>query len=411
MHHTRTTSTLLVACLLATSCAPDEEVASGGAPLVVHGVTIPECAAVAPLTGQPFDLSAPGFVLMPLGELGSGGGGAGHIFPTQHMHGPTMVDANGYYSPVTVLSPGDVVLRAIVRHTTFDGIESMKLILAVCEDVYLYVEHVTSLHPDLARAITSYPVNEYVVGDVTILDLAVPLVAGQELGVSYSTHAVDLGAIDFKVVNPYVDPTRYAVDAAALLAQIPISPSGMDLTLAALLPPQRVHAVCPFDYFSPDARALAFQFNPRSVPPECGDIVQDVAGTLAGSWFGNADSFMSTLGVDFEEQAITFGHDSVSPNLPVIAAGEGLLGASGQGLALGTYGPAAFAWTPFASVSQLGQYVCYRDLVELTSNAATGLDMRVRLLRPSQGKAQLLVQVMAASACTAPAIASHIYQR
>lgn len=92
-----------------------------------------------------------------------------------------------------------------------------------------------------------------------------------------------------------------------------------------------VKTVCPFDYYANDTKQkFAAYFGmgakKRTVPPVCGEIMQDKIGTAQGIWFtGNAKD-----GPEGWSKEIALVHDNIDPTLGVISAG----GLNGQAFRL-----------------------------------------------------------------------------
>ena len=60
----------------------------------------------------------------------------------------------------------------------------------------------------------------------------------------------------------------------------------------------------------------------RSVPPICGEHMQDLAGTAQGNWFRPTPPGGEPSTADREDDDFAFAHDYVDPSVPVISLGN-----------------------------------------------------------------------------------------
>jgi hypothetical protein len=130
--------------------------------------------------------------------------------------------------------------------------------------------------------------------------------AGQLIGYTTGTtlaHDFDFGVFDTTHVNKFSNLTRFKVNGANT---------------------KYLTAVCPYDFFTPAKRAVWYsKFGETSPVPNatCGQINQDVAGTIAGMWFAGGTSVGSLpvnlmVGVYIDGSIQISGQD-ISP-IPVI---------------------------------------------------------------------------------------------
>jgi hypothetical protein len=148
-------------------------------------------------------------------------------------------------------------------------------------------------------------------------------------------------------------------------------------------------AVCPLNYFDAATNAKLLpkigNFNgtiKRTVPPVCGEINLDVAGTLQGNWLKQG------LPKFPEDNHIAFVKDNVEPAKPAISIGSAV-----PGLASGvyTFNPLASGVVDrsFTDVTNNGQIFCYTPkffygavvpntsiIVKLESNTSLSFEKR-----------------------------------
>jgi len=60
-------------------------------------------------------------------------------------------------------------------------------------------------------------------------------------------------------------------------------------------------------------------FKPRTVEPRCGQVNQNIPGTLQGMWFG--DSADNAGAIEFEGKGLSFIHNNIDPTLAEIGVG------------------------------------------------------------------------------------------
>ncbi len=118
-------------------------------------------------------------------------------------------------------------------------------------------------------------------------------------------------------------------------------------------------ATCPLDYFDVASRARLESklgnYNgavKRTTPPTCGEINQDIAGSLQGIWLKQGFPKYP------EDNHIAFVKDNVVPIKPALSVGSAV-----PGLPSGVYTfllrPSGLIDRPFADVVNDGQIYCY----------------------------------------------------
>lgn len=347
----------------------------------------PWTGAVEPLFTAPLVAPDELVAIHPLGRLTP----PVHTLPTHHTYwdGDTVVDAAGrplFTRPLNVRAPGPMRLVALVYSAT---INDFSVIVRPCLQVQLHVDHVKRLAPALQAAFES--ARRYTVADMTVALLDLPLAPGDPIGVGGmasfdadgrpdSAIGIDVGLIDLRrPEKPFANPARYRLpDLVEGILPPGIPPEDVALIVRDV-PPQRLFQFCPLDYFAAPLadsyRALLGRDGTvrRTGEPRCGDLMQDVPGTLQGSWF--EDKPANGLGPDFsndadESRLLAFAPDHVDPTVLVFSIGEGVEQPAGSPVAwtipAGTYvfgAPQAAGRVNRAFADVLpGATYCYQNL-------------------------------------------------
>lgn len=92
------------------------------------------------------------------------------------------------------------------------------------------------------------------------------------------------------------------------------------------------HIMCLFDLYSGDLKAKYYSrfgrfnssdseptFIPRTIPPICGEVNQDVVGTIQGMWYGEAPLKEGSL--EFNGKGLAFVHHNIDPRIGEISIG------------------------------------------------------------------------------------------
>ncbi len=243
------------------------------------------------------------FVSMtPLGNLNP----SSHVFPTDHMY-INVNEVGGVPQTGHVYLPGDAYVTQMEQKSytagPLTGVTEYKVGFSSCKEFSFYFDHLESLSTDLQ---TIWDANgpatdcqSYTTGPSTLTTCSMSmksyLTAGTYMGTAGNPagiYGVDLGAHDSRVTPiVFANNARYGS-----------SPDGMD----------RMHTVCPIDYFDTSMRDTlrtffkAWDGTPRTAPPVCGTIDQDLASTVQGNWFETPDSTFSP-----EDPNLALVHDNI----------------------------------------------------------------------------------------------------
>ena len=301
----------MTACSDATG--PEENPAGPTDPLDSAPASLSPCSGAAPFIRALVD---PGDLVevSPLGYVDP----PGKTFPTPHMGfstfwEPGMVGAE----TAPVWAPGNLVVTevAFVRYSNPQTgevfLEDYALRFQPCREILMYLGHLSELAPAVLDSAGPIPgpgaeCQEPYMANQTLVEgcrkrtgFRVP--AGDRLGTmgGPGQSAMDVGLYDHtRPPLAYVNPERTGG--------------------GGMLDNNRI--ACPLDYFIPAVRAAYDALNPRTAEPRCGQVMQDVAGTLQGRWFVDdrqgddlhAGFFMDWM--DPELLLVAMGHSV--PSLP-----------------------------------------------------------------------------------------------
>jgi hypothetical protein len=280
-------STLTCAAILGVgaACASD---AAGPRAEGDHGYThLAACGA----TTQPFTVSpvALSDVIgwMPLGNLNP----TGHLFPTDHQYiYVNHPQQQSTQRPVNVYAPGTITITGAHR-TNYSGTNTNDYAIdfGVCDEIRGEFGHVTSVEPALLQALGAFDqqCNSYSLAGSTAVfancytkPLAVVVPAGTLIGTAGNAPPTTSFALDFSLWDARITPNLFA------------NPSRWT---ANELHTDRFHVVAPSEYFVEPLRtairARVGSFDGtriRTAEPRGGTVAVDVAGTLQGVWFNNA---------------------------------------------------------------------------------------------------------------------------
>ena len=326
---------------------------------LIDSVAPPPCGAPPYFNTLPLSYGAMNSII-PLGNLNP----TGHVFPTDHVY----MNLVNNQARSDVYAPGDVIITQV---TKVDGpatpYTEYKMEFSPCRSVTGYFDHMSSLSPAILSQVSSFDYcNTYVTGGFTYTtcnkDTSIKVHAGDVLGTSgapgQTSTGLDLGMYDTRYPLPFISPPRH--------------------------PSSTLYALCPFDYFTPEVRStlvalLGYGGTLRTIPPVCGQVNQDLAGTAQGDWFllGNASAQ--------EDSNLALVHDNIDPSKGVFSIGN----------AVGTLSSGGYTFTPistgtvnrdFAQVSADGSVYCYNSF----SRAPNGFNGRI--LIQMAGTASLQIQ-------------------
>ena len=236
----------------------------------------------------------------------------GKTFPTPHLGfstfwEPGMVGAD----PAPVWAPGEIVVTevAFVRYSNPQTgevfLEDYALRFQPCRQILMYLGHLSELAPAVLDSVGPIPgpgaeCREPYMANHTRVEGCLKrtefrISAGDRLGTmgGAGQSAMDVGLYDHtRPPLPYVNPERNA--GGGML--------------------NNNYIACPLDYFVPVLRSAYLALNPRTAPPRCGEMMQDVAGTLQGRWFVDDQPA--------DDRHAGFFMDWLDPGLLIVAMGH-----------------------------------------------------------------------------------------
>lgn len=267
--------------------------------------------------------------IIPLGNLAP----SAHVIPTPHLYlsirkeNPSEED--GMPASVPVYAPADITITEIELTEALNkpDFTDSGIKFYVCKEFKAYFDHVKNLNPKIKEAFDKAPTDlchEYTLQygkEVGAIDwkfcrknVNVIIEAGEQIGTAgggSGQKAFDFGAFDYRI-KPHVfanpNTWRYKSDL--------------------------YYVVCGLDYFAKELKnelksRLGKGGMLRQAEPVCGEVVQDIPGTLQGNWipkgFGN-------VGEDNPYLALV--HDNLDPSKPVFSVGTYLVN---YGMDFGVY--------------------------------------------------------------------------
>jgi hypothetical protein len=265
--------------------------------------------------------------LVPLGNINP----PGHTSPVDHVYFFTTYD-----DQVPLYAPADAWITHILEVSANDGTgnyvpSDYAITFTICEGLVLDLAGYTDLSPALkAELAGQHPDCKYGIlkpghdnageGQCTYR-LNLPVKAGEEIG-SAQQESADVGHNQlFEVwAANYNLPSRSDVDWNYYRDE------------------RYAHAFCLFDLYQGDLKAgyySKFGFNqatkdlqtgvtteqitPRTIEPLCGQINQDIPGTIQGMWFGEAPQ--ANTSSEFAGKGLAFLHNNIDPTQAEISIG------------------------------------------------------------------------------------------
>lgn len=283
------------------------------------GSPIPDCPEdiSTPLLKFPPLRVADFTAIIPLGNLNP----PGHVFPTDHLYfalarDSTAANSLTRVSPVFAPAHGWIIEIISSEHLSETPLfTDYGLRFSPCRQFVVTFGHLNSLSKTLletAGDLTAGRCQVYMAGGKDFRycanEAAIELQAGEQIGTTggrEGQNALDSGGIDARAQPlAYANPSR-----------VFSSPNGID----------RLHIICPVDYFAAgvraelEARLGGWGTNPRTAPPICGKVMQDLAGTAQGIWYvkGTTQEFP-------EDPHLALVHDNVDPAVAIFSVGTSI---------------------------------------------------------------------------------------
>ena len=259
--------------------------------------------------------------ITPLGNLGP----PEHTLPTEHMY--IQLTSEG----VDLRAPADLRLismsRMIYQET---GTRDYSLEFSFCKDVHGYFLHIKTIDPELEKELEGCSSHVYGEGgkyDSCWAEIDREVNAGDILGtVGNDMYTVfDFGVYDDRTKLNYANPSRYSDRSSNI--------------------------TCPLEFYDKATKSELYNKISRTIDPKCGEVMQDVKGTLQGNWY-----FKSGDSTDWTEQ-LSLVHDNNDPSKAVISIG-GIFADPAKWI----FTPSTFGFInhEFASVTPGENIYCYQ---------------------------------------------------
>lgn len=266
-----------------------------------------------------------------------------HIFPAKHS-AFAMTLPGQKPIPKPVRAPGKGWVTEIWAVSFSTGGANYQLFVYPCREVRVYFGHLAALSEKLTAALkTVQPrCNSFSEGTATVTtcrheNLAVPLDAGEVIGMGPDTAGVDFGVIDFR--RP---PAAF------------INLDHYDRFYPYYAPP--------LDYFTVSAKEVlsrkmgnVFGTQSRTAKPVGGTYMQDIPKTAQGNWFYPGQYHRNSTDLS---PSLGLAHDYTNPAQPIIGMGNSV-----KGMKMGLYSfPVAtdgLINREFKQVTADGQVYCY----------------------------------------------------
>ena len=195
----------------------------------------------------------------PQGELTN----SGHVTPGDHVG--FQYDSSG--PKINVYAIADGYIKRVERNMPFGDIKSKNYHLYIefsCSMFGSYV-HVTEIAPEILEADPEFKrldSLEVVPDNERSIWPNIAIKAGQVIGKADEWGLLGMLTVDTDVTLPgFTSPEKYKGEE------------------------WKMHAVPPFDYFTPELKERLMENNPRKKGPRGGKIDFDVPGKLSGNWF------------------------------------------------------------------------------------------------------------------------------
>jgi len=226
--------------------------------------------------------------ITPLGNLGP----PGHTFPTDHTY--LGVGEYGSGKAFDLFAPADVYITSVswVKGITDDPID-YTIYFALCKDIIGYYNHVKTTSAELNKLTDEVECEVYTNqhDDSCTKILLEKVEEGTLLGeVGLKQGNFDYGLIDLRKELNFVNPARH---------------------------PTRTRFInCVYDYYKEGMQSTFFDLIKRNDENQCGTTMQDVPGTLKGTWFHETSP--KEYVVDWDV-FLAFVNDNEFPDIQVVS--------------------------------------------------------------------------------------------
>lgn len=274
------------------------------------------------------------FSLTPLGNINP----PGHTSPVDHIYFSTSFEGQ-----IPLFAPADAWITEITALSTNDGTgkyipNGYVLTYTVCDGLVLDFAEYTDLIPELKAELTKQLEPECSYGIVKpghnnagegqcYYRMNYPVTSGQQIGYVQAIETEGGLSLPFEIwAANYNEPARE------------------DVNWDYYNDNRYAHAFCLFDLYTGDLKDQFYQkfggdnrskktednlpaFIPRIIEPICGQVNQDLPGTIQGMWFGSSP--VEKENIEFAGEGLAFLHDNIDPTYAEISIGGNFTGKAG----------------------------------------------------------------------------------
>jgi hypothetical protein len=252
--------------------------------------------------------------------------GTDHILPVDHTEFTLKVDTSD--EKVPVYAPSQITITQISKHTdyTADGkpfTNSSNYIFdfTICSGVTGWSEFIQELSPGLQtawdQAKKTHDEGQLNQGSRAVSDMSkinFTANAGDLIGYTSVQPSFALSIFDDRSKHPNVDFSYYSDNSKRVANAICFT----DLYSGDL----RKSLTDKYGYYE-DRQGMTPGFTPRTAEPRCGQVFQNIVGTVQGDWFANRPKNHERL--EAEGKTISFIHNNYDPSIGEISIGGNIV--------------------------------------------------------------------------------------
>lgn len=277
----------------ATNLVNEEETHQEETLIVEEQNVLPPCTGTEQFTAEPVDLDIVREI-SPLGSLNP----PGHTIPTEHTYLHLGEHDSG--EVFSLHSPGQIYVTAISEDDDdiAAGRREYYIEFSLCKDIGGYFNHVKELRGILKEEFDEVECEQWShnPSNICYKNMFVKLEPGVEIGgVGHQQGNFDIGGLDYRKKLNFINPSQYGEDGG-----------------------QTVYKVCPYDFYVPEIKDQFYSLLNSVSEPKCGEVMQDIPGTLHGNWFAVDMAWTSSGSWD---KQLSFAHSNYDHSIPIISIG------------------------------------------------------------------------------------------
>lgn len=236
--------------------------------------------------------------IWPLGNLGP----PGHTIPTEHIY----ILPEKEYDTVKMFdlfAPGDIYIANIASSEDAEDLGKDEYVIRffLCKDIQGVFLHVKVLSEELKAVFDKVECEQWTVNPANICSKNIfhHVKAGTKIGeVARKAGMFDFETHDKRILHDHANKDRYGIE----------DDDGVGT----------LHAVCPLDYYEKGMKEKLYVKLVTVGEPACGEVLQDVKGTLAGNWYNGDAMFSDPSSWD---RQLSFAHHNKFPSVSAISIG------------------------------------------------------------------------------------------